>query len=371
MTVLTVLIVALIAVFGYLLAWPVPIAPRRWASRPDKGFTGPFALNRGLSGLNRLDLGGGVGPEHIACGPDGKLYTGMLNGDILRMNPEGGEREIVANTGGRVLGLTFDARGRIIAADALRGLLAVERDGTVHELATHCAGEPILFANSAVVAANGFIYLSDSSRRFAPKRWGGTFEAYKRDCLEQSATGRVLMHDPATGETRCVAHGLSFANGVALSSDEGALFVAETSRYRIWRLPIEARDLDLSAGPKGGATVLFENLPGFPDNLMRGEAGRIWVGCTKPRNPMIDRMADKLWLRKVALRLPKALQPIPKDHAHVFAFNEAGVIVADLQDPDGIFPDSTAACEFGGRVYLGSLTAGWIGWVKWGEQSGD
>jgi len=183
--------------------------------------------------------------------------------------------------------------------------------------------------------------------------------------MHDPATGRVLMHDPATGETRLVAHGLSFANGVALSADERSLFVAETSQYRIWRLPVDAHDLDLSAGPKAGAAIHLDNIPGFPDNLMRGEAGRIWVGCTKPRNPIIDRMADKPWLRKVALRLPKALQPIPKDHAHVFAFNEAGAIVANLQDPDGVFPDSTAACEFGGRVYLASLTAGWVGWVRW------
>ena len=100
-------------------------------------------------------------------------------------------------------------------------------------------------------------------------------EAYKRDAIEESATGRVLVHDPKSGVTRVLASGLSFANGVALSTDERWLFVNETSRYRIWRLPIGARNLELSGGPNGGAAIVFDNLPGFPDNLCAASPARM------------------------------------------------------------------------------------------------
>ena len=30
--------------------------------------------------------------------------------------------------------------------------------------------------------------------------------------------------------------------------------------------------------------LVFDNLPGYPDNLMRGLDGKIWVGLVKPRN---------------------------------------------------------------------------------------
>jgi len=56
-----------------------------------------------------------------------------------------------------------------------------------------------------VVAANGKMYLSDASTRFAPSKWGGTFEASILDILEQSSTGRILEYDPAANTTRVVA----------------------------------------------------------------------------------------------------------------------------------------------------------------------
>ena len=82
------------------------------------------------------------------------------------------------------------------------------------------------------------MYFSDASGRFAPAKWGGTFEAAVLDILEQASTGRILEYDPATKNTRVVAKGLSFANGVALSRDEQTLFVAETGKYRVWKIKV-------------------------------------------------------------------------------------------------------------------------------------
>ena len=45
-----------------------------------------------------------------------------------------------------------------------------------------------------------------------------------------------------------MAHGFSFANGIALSSDGQSLFVSETGRYRIWKIDSRARDLDVRSG---------------------------------------------------------------------------------------------------------------------------
>ena len=96
--------------------------------------------------------------------------------------------------------------------------------------------DPIRYADAVVVAPDGTIYFTDASTRFSPAQWGGTFGASLLDIMEHSATGRVLAYDPATGKTRIVAHGLSFANGIALSSDGHTLFVNETGRYRIWKI---------------------------------------------------------------------------------------------------------------------------------------
>ena len=366
---LWVLAALIVAAAIYLAAWPVPISPRRWSPGRDPGYAGPFTPNQALARLQRIELAGRKGPEHLALGPDGRIYTGVGNGEILSFEPDGGALQVIAKTSGRVLGLTFDGEGRLIVADAKRGLLRVERDGGLRPLVDSFEGAPVLLANSVIVASSGLIYFTDSSQRFGAEHWGSAFEASKPDILEQSATGRVLRHDSATGETRLVATGISFANGVALSLDERHLFVNETGRYRIWRIPAGAGGLDLSNGPAGGATVLIDNLPGFPDNLMRGLPGadgapRVWCGMVKPRNPAIDQLADKPFLRKVALRLPTFLQPIPRDYSHVFAFDDSGRIVVSLQDPSGAYPETTSALELGDRLYVASLTADWLGWLQ-------
>jgi sugar lactone lactonase YvrE len=360
---LLVLGLLLLGVAAYLALWPVPIEPLSWKAPAAPGYVGPHEANQKLADLRMIDLGGEEGPEHIVIARDGKLYTTVLSGNILRMNPDGSGREVFAKTGGRVLGFDFDAAGNLIAADAVKGLLSISPDRKVSVLTDKVGDDPIRYADAVVVARNGKMYLSDASTRFAPARWGGTFEASVLDIIEQSSTGRILEYDPATRGTRVVAKGLSFANGVALSQDEKDLFVAETGKYRVWKIATDARDLDVSApGPQ--ARLLLDNLPGYPDNLMRGLDGKIWMGFTKPRSPVVDGMAEKPFLRQLTLRLPRALWPVPKAYGHVVAFTEDGKIVADLQDPSGAYPETTAVTETADRLYVQSLHAKGLGWLE-------
>ncbi|MDO8450106.1 MAG: SMP-30/gluconolactonase/LRE family protein [Rhodoferax sp.] len=354
--------VMLLALAAYLSLWPVPIEPLSWNAPTAPGYSSPHAVNNKLANLKMISLGTEEGPEHIVVAKDGKLYTTVASGNILRMNPDGSAQEVFANTGGRVLGFDFDAAGNLVAADAVKGLLSISPDKKVTLLTDKVGTDPIRYADAVVVAGNGKMYVSDASTRFAPASWGGTFEASVLDIIEQSATGRILEYDPATQGTRIVARGLSFANGVALSQDEQTLFVNETGKYRIWKISVKASNLDVTqASPQ--ASVLFDNLPGYPDNLMRGLDGKIWLGFAKPRNPTIDKLANQPFLRKLTLRLPRAMWPIPKAYGHVMAFTEDGKVVADLQDPTGAYPETTAVTETRDRLYVQSLHAKGLGWL--------
>lgn len=357
------LLAALVVLVGYMSWWPVPVEPVRWSAPAAPGYQGPHAINTRLAGLNLIDLGTESGPEHIVIGPDAKLYATVASGNVIRMNPDGSAREVFASTGGRVLGFDFDANGNLVAADAYKGLLSISPERKLTVLADQVGGDPIRYADAVVVAKSGKFYFSDASTRFGAQQWGGTFEASVLDILEQSSTGRLLEYDPGTRATRIVAKGFAFANGVALSADDKSIFVAETGKYRIWRLPVASSNLDISKDTKE-ATLVFDNLPGYPDNLMRGTDGKIWLGLVKPRNPTVDKMATHPFLREVTLRLPRFLWPIPKAYGHVMAFTEEGKVVADLQDPAGTYPESTGVTETADRLYIQSLHAKNLGWIS-------
>lgn len=362
---LAVLAVLAIGVIAYLALAPVPVEPVAWQAPEAPGYQGPHALNTRLANLQHLDLGAEGGPEGMAYGPDGKIYAAVASGAIVRLNADGSGLEKWADTGGRVLGIDFEPQGRLIAADAMRGLLAIGPDRKPELLVDNVAGDPIRYANSIAVAKSGRIYFTDSSRRFGAKEWGGTFNASVHDIIEHSATGRVLEYDPVTRRTRTVMRDLCFANGVALSTDETRLFVAETGEYRVWSVDAAASDLSAKASVAGGpqARLLLSNLPGYPDNLTRGREGRIWLGLAKPRGATVDKLSRQPFLRKVVMRLPKTLWPIPPAYGHVLAFNESGTIVADLQDPSGRYPETTGVIETADRLYIQSLHAKSLAWL--------
>jgi sugar lactone lactonase YvrE len=340
----------LIVVAGaaYLLVWPVPVDPVAWRAPVDAGYAGSFARNERLKGLELLPIGDHHGPETVALDAEGRIYATTHEGRIVRLQADGSRPEIWATTGGRPLGIRFDAGGNLVVADAFRGLLRIAPDGTVTVLATEADGKPILYANSVDVAADGKIYFSDASTKFGASRWGGTYPASLLDILEHGAHGRLLVYDPAAGKATTLVTGLDFANGVAIAADQRYVLVNETGTYRILRHWI--------AGPRRGDTEpLIENLPGFPDNLSTGLEGRFWLALISPRNRLLDRLSDAPFARTIIQRLPTVVRPKAVAYGHVVAIDGTGRVLASLQDPDGTYGLTTGATEARDHIYVGSL----------------
>jgi sugar lactone lactonase YvrE len=82
----------------------------------------------------------------------------------------------------------------------------------------------VRFADAAIEASDGTVYLSDGSARFGFDRW-------ILDYMEASSTGRLLKYDPSTSKVSVVLDNLAFANGVALSQDETFIIVCESWKY--------------------------------------------------------------------------------------------------------------------------------------------
>jgi sugar lactone lactonase YvrE len=219
---------AVVCAAAYFLAWPVAIDPVAWT--PTPGLTGPFAHSEGFTDLRPLGLEVGEGPEAVTPGPDGFLYTGLQDGWIVRVRADGqGPAARVVQSGGRPLGMQFDAQGHLVVADAFRGLLSVAPDRTITVLAEAVKGRRLLFPNALALAADGAVWFSDASQRFDQHHW-------RWDFWEGRATGRLLRYDLRTRQTAVRLADLQFANGVVLGPDDAFVLVNETLAAHIHRL---------------------------------------------------------------------------------------------------------------------------------------
>ena len=197
----------------YLLLWPVPISPAAWTPAPAPTLSGDYEKNSRLANTQRLSLGTGFAPEDVAIDSENRIYAGLDDGRIMRLQADGTRPEIFANTQGRPLGMKFDTRGNLILADVKKGLLSISPQGSITVLSTQADGLDFGCTNDLDVAADGTIYFSDASSKFP-------LSNYKADILEHQPNGRLLAYEPTTKTTRVVLGGLYFANGVAISPDQ-------------------------------------------------------------------------------------------------------------------------------------------------------
>ncbi len=331
----------------YLSLWPVPIEPVAWQAPADRGIAEPFGPDSQLQFVRTISTGDYEGPEDLSFGWDGHLYATTSNGAVIRVSPSGRVTHFV-DVGGRPLGLTRGPDGSLYVANAYIGLQRVNRDGDVENLLNEVNGEPLVYANNVDVASDGRIFFSESSRKFLPKAFGGTYASSLLDIMEHGGHGRVIEFDPAIGTARIIVDGLNYANGVAISDDDRFLLIAETGAYRIHRHWL--------AGPRAGETeVVLDNLPAFPDNVTAGMQGRFWVGLIAPRVAALDELSDKPALRKVVQRLPAVLRPKAVPYSHVIAINGDGEVLMNLRDPAARLPSLTAVLETPDALYLATL----------------
>ena len=100
---------------------------------------------------------GGRGPEDVVADSRGGVLTGLEDGRIVRVeglrDPDRTGVKVVAETGGRPLGLELLPDNALLVCDAERGLLRVGlEDGVVRVLADRVAGVPLRFCSNVVNA---------------------------------------------------------------------------------------------------------------------------------------------------------------------------------------------------------------------------
>ena len=317
------------------------------------GETEPKLREAQIIGAGRVD-----GPEDVILDREGNLYCGNRDGRILRLAaPDYTEVSVLAKIGGRPLGLAFDAEGRLVACVAGMGLLRVSMDGAV-ELLTDQTGRSLFsvqddtiirMADDLDIAPDGMIYFTDATKRYDMENWG-------LDLLEGRPNGRLLSHDPKTGNTSTVCDNLVFPNGVCLTHDGSFLLVAST-----WNCSILIFDLsNLRDGPR----IFLQGLPGYPDNINRASDGGYWVALAGMRNPIMDQAMKYPRLRR------RMVRRVPPTNWLFGNLNIGGVLKIDGEGrivdaywdtQDGPLYMITSMREHEGALYLGGVTNDKIG----------
>src|SRR5215216_7568622 len=341
-------LIVVIAAGAYLLFAPVPITPAAWTPPAAPALSGQYQQNTRLSPVQKLPLGDGHKPEDVAIDAEGKIYAGFEDGRIMVLQPDGTQPRVFANTGGRPLGLIFDHLGNLIVADAIKGLLSVNKTGEIKVLAVEADGQKFGCLNDLDVGADGTIYFSEASRKFPMSQ-------FTNELLEHQPNGRLLALDPQTQKPRTLLRDLYFANGVAVSPDQSFVLVVETGEYQIRRVWLKE--------PKMGQNDTFiDNLPGFPDGISSNGRDKFWLALVTPRNAVLDRLLPYPFLRKVIIRLPKFLQPAPQRYSFVVALDQNGRIIENLQNgsPD-CYAEIANVVEHNNTLYFGSIAEDTVG----------
>jgi sugar lactone lactonase YvrE len=325
----------------YLGFYPIPLDPIARKTPPFPGLKNDYKPNELLKST-QLVMVPHPGPESIVRDSLGNFYTGLANGDILQFDAEGNNQEIIANTGGRPLGMKIAPSGELIIADHRKGLLALDSLHKLRVLVDQYKGEKLLFVDDLDISNEGIVYFSNATQRNP--------DVVENEAWEQRASGALFAHDLLSGKTTLLKDDLFFPNGIALNESQDYFIFSETFGLSLSKYWLK--------GTKKNTIEVFNNeLPGYPDNVTFSE-GIFWVAIPSQRAVGFEPIFEQPFLRSMLLRLPEAVlnSVIPGRYSMLLGFDESGIPVYNLQDPDGKYDSITSVLQVDNQLYLGSLT---------------
>ncbi len=212
-------------------------------------------------------------PEGVAWDPtSGRVFAGGEGGEIYAVTLDGEVTE-VASSGGSMLGIAVDGKGRVYACDDGNGEI-VRWDPADDKIATYShgiAGADMDCPNVAAFGPDGMLYVTCSGEEGRPE---------------------ILRVAPGGGAVERWTDAVpEYPNGALVTPDGTALIVVESHAQRLVHLAIEAD------GSAGEVSVIAELPDTDADGVALAADGSFWVTLYRPDGLMrIDRKGAELVL---------------------------------------------------------------------------
>jgi sugar lactone lactonase YvrE len=209
--------------------------------------------------LDRFDeLADGLNhPEGLAWNPfDELIYAGGEGGELYAVSLDG-EVELRGTTGGSMLGVAVDGRGRVYACDAGRGEITRmdPATGARTVYARGAGGEELDTPNAAAFGPNGMLYVT---------------------CSGEDGRPEIVRVEPRGRTERWTTAVTKYPNGCLVTPDGSALVVVEAKAERVVSVPI------LGDGSAGEPEIVAELPDTDPDGISLAADGSYWVTLYRP-----------------------------------------------------------------------------------------
>lgn len=198
-------------------------------------------------------------PEGLAVDLKGNMYAGGEAGQVYYIDIINRTSKCITKTGGFILGVTLDGKGRIYLCDVgCRGILQCIPDGQVR---TYCSGikeRSLANPNFSVFDNEGRLFFSDSG-----DYW--------------KSSGSLWVIEPGMSANPLTLPELPFPNGLCLDNEENYLYVVLSTVARVVRFKLNRGCL---VGKMETVVKLSSKI--VPDGIALDTSRNLWLGCYTP-----------------------------------------------------------------------------------------
>lgn len=299
----------------------------------------------------------------------GYLHAAQPNGEYLMKE----DQPLPYMGPGRPLGFEFLDKNTLIVADSVKGLVQVKFAESKQATPTQAEIDVSILANTVDGSIINYVndldidhrhvrvYFTSSSRGTVAfnshENHYDTMRSYLLNMYSADISGRLLMYNIRTRETKVLMNDIWYANGVTLSPKLDYALVVETCGFRVIRKWLK--------GKKNGVEEDFiTNLPGFPDGITRSSDGNYWISLVAPISPLL-KFIEKIGARYVMSLLQFELNVTKhflKQWGCVLKVSSKdGSILDVLIDEDGSTVSTiSAVTEHEGKLFLGNLGGNFV-----------